>query len=418
MFNFTTQLRLIIALVLVMLFSTPNSIRAQKPGCTDSAAVNFSPSAAKNSGVCHYPVTLFNPPLAFELPDEIRENSGLIMMNAKLWTFNDSGGLPVLFAFDTSRREIVQRVTIVNATNNDWEDICLDENFVYVGDFGNNRGTRQDLKIYRIARSAFPAQGDAEIIGEAIHFSYPEQVSFERSRTHNFDCEAMIAAGDSLYLFTKNRGDGHTVLYSVPKIPGNWQAVKLASFNSRGLITGADYNPHKKEIVLTGYTRDTYMPFIWLLYGFENHSFLSANKRRIDLLNLITTQIEAVTYLDDHRVIIAAETSPSFSARAFYLDPSVWTGAEAHARRRKNAQQLNLYISENDEHKLIVEIPKQMKGTLRLEIFAQDNKMVFSNVMSNSASTVEVSLSDFSAGVYTLNLLSKKKRFSASFIKQ
>jgi len=405
-------------LLIWLILTIPLNVLAQHHGCTDSAAVNFSPAAMHNNGNCRYPVTLYNPTVAFELPNEISENSGLIMMNDRLWTFNDSGGLPVLYAVDTSKRTVVQRIKIVNATNTDWEDITLDSTYIYIGDFGNNRGSRKDLKIYRITRAGVPVDGDAEVDAEIIAFSYPEQLSFERSRSHNFDCEAMIAAGDSLYLFTKNRGDGQTVLYSLPKTPGIWQAKKLATFNSRGLITGADYNPVKKEIVLTGYTNETYMPFVWLLYGFENQAFFSANKRRIDLLNLITTQIEAITYLDDHRVIISAETSPSFKARAFYLDPSVWTGADAHAGRRRKSGELNLYMSENDPDILTVEWPQNWKGEGRLEIFDQNNSRVFSSLEEVKAATVSVNLKGLAAGVYNLNLLSKKKRYSAAFVKQ
>ncbi|MGC9330764.1 MAG: hypothetical protein ACP5DZ_02675, partial [Bacteroidales bacterium] len=80
------------------------------------------------------------------------ENSGLVWLNGQLWTHNDSGNSNELFCVDTADCSVLRTVEISNAVNTDWEDICADEDYVYVGDFGNNNGDRTDLCIYKISR--------------------------------------------------------------------------------------------------------------------------------------------------------------------------------------------------------------------------------------------------------------------------
>lgn len=59
--------------------------------------------------------TIGNPPFRSYLPEEVQETSGLFFHNGKIWTHNDSGGQPILYALDTTNFEIVQRITLVNA---------------------------------------------------------------------------------------------------------------------------------------------------------------------------------------------------------------------------------------------------------------------------------------------------------------
>ena len=47
----------------------------------------------------------------------LRENSGLIHWNGRLWTVNDSGGDPVLYAFDIRSGKVLQEIYIENGSN-------------------------------------------------------------------------------------------------------------------------------------------------------------------------------------------------------------------------------------------------------------------------------------------------------------
>ena len=81
------------------------------------------------------------------LSNEISETSGLIFHNGKLITHNDSGNTPQLFEIDTVSYQITRTVTLSNVANIDWEDIAQDSEYIYIGDFGNNLGTRTDLSL-------------------------------------------------------------------------------------------------------------------------------------------------------------------------------------------------------------------------------------------------------------------------------
>ena len=106
---------------------------------------------------------VFLPVMKAELPEEVKETSGLFFHNGRLWTHNDSGGQPVLYGLDTVNFKVAQRITLANVKNTDWEEVCSDGENVFVGDIGNNRGSRKDLKIYTFPLSSITIEGDATI---------------------------------------------------------------------------------------------------------------------------------------------------------------------------------------------------------------------------------------------------------------
>ena len=105
----------------------------------------------------------------FDLPATVKETSGLLLLNGKLITHNDSGRDAKLYELDTLSGAITRTITISNATNRDWEDIAVDETHIYIADIGNNNGTRTDLTIYKILKTDF-SENDA-ITAEKIEFS-------------------------------------------------------------------------------------------------------------------------------------------------------------------------------------------------------------------------------------------------------
>ena len=82
----------------------------------------------------------------------------------------------------------------------DWEDLAMDEQFLYIGDFGNNGGNRQDMLVYKVALSQInPSTSNADMT-QSLSVQYEDQTTFDNEAyKHNFDCEAMIVLGDSLY---------------------------------------------------------------------------------------------------------------------------------------------------------------------------------------------------------------------------
>ena len=267
---------------------------------------------------------LFLPKLKSELPDEVNETSGLFFHNGLLWTHNDSGGKPILYGIDTTTFEVVQKITLLDVKNKDWEDVCTDGEFVYVGDFGNNKGNRKNLRIYVFPLSDIPSEGNASVTVDTISFRFADQVDFEKRKLMtDFDCESIFATSEYLYMFSKCWVTGTARLYRLPKTPGNYVAEVVNAFDSQGLITGADYDEASGTLVLLGYVKTLWKPFMYLIYNFDEHGTNLAS-HRFEFPQLIGCQTEGVCFYDDGRCFVSAETSPTFTARVFEVDFRKW----------------------------------------------------------------------------------------------
>jgi hypothetical protein len=224
-----------------------------------------------------------------ELSSEISETSGLININGKLFTHNDSGNGPVIFQIDPADGTVLRKVQIEGAINTDWEEITVDNEFVYIGDFGNNRGTRKDLRIYKISRSRLLTED--VVPAELITFSYQKQLSYSSDFFTNYDAEAFISDGDSLYIFSKNWGNSRTYIYSLPVVPGDYKLTVKDSLEAGGLITGSAWVAETGELLLTGYNFAE--AFVWQVKGF-NGRFTGKEARKNIIKDSGGLQLEAV----------------------------------------------------------------------------------------------------------------------------
>jgi hypothetical protein len=248
----------------------------------------------------------------FELPEAVKETSGLIFFNNCVITHNDSGDGPNLYEIDTVNGTIKRTVTISNATNVDWEDMDQDDTHIYVADIGNNSGNRQDLKIYKILKSDY--QNSTSVTAEVISFSYEDQTDFTAQPNNtNFDAEAMTIYEDNIVIFTKNWIDFQTNVYVIPKTVGTHTAQKVSNYDAQGLITGASVIG--EHFLLTGYNSSA-LPF--LVFVNENRppglDFLGGgNEFRIQLIGDVFleqgSQIEGVCPITYDRWYISREFS-------------------------------------------------------------------------------------------------------------
>jgi hypothetical protein len=241
------------------------------------------------------------------LPATIVETSGLIYTRPnRLWTHNDSGGEPKLYEIDTTGA-ILRTVVVRGVTNIDWEDICQDAmGRVYVGDFGNNDNNRTDLVILKLP-PLDSVIGDT-VTPERIDFDYADQSAFPPADPlKNFDMEAFVAYGDSLYLFSKNRTvpfDGYTKLYRLPQAAGNYSAALIDSFYTGAgpmlsyWIAGAALNPQRDQLLLASYGR------CFLFSCFQGADFFGG---AVVERTWAFTQKEAVAWRDDTHLYVTDE---------------------------------------------------------------------------------------------------------------
>jgi hypothetical protein len=279
-----------------------NRTEAQIYGCTDRLALNYNPSSTVNDGSCKYNQANIAPLASLKLDGTLSETSGLILWNNLLWTHNDNNDTN-LYSLDTIYGNIVQSYPLSSIKNTDWEEISQDEDYIYIGDFGNNSGNRDDLKIFMASKNSILHNS---AVFDSICFSYSNQTDFTPDDYNtDFDCEAFIVSDDSIYLFTKQWASKETSVYSLPKNPGIYIAKLRSTFDVKGLITGAVFLKEKKIVVLSGYSRRL-DPFIYLLYDFRGTDFFGGNKRKIEVL-LPYHQIEGITTADGIKYYVTNE---------------------------------------------------------------------------------------------------------------
>lgn len=185
------------------------------------------------------------------LSDSLRESSGLTNINGRLFSFNDSGNTSEIFEIKAGSSNI-EKIFQTGLKNIDWEAITNDGENFYVGEFGNNLGTRKDLKVYQI-----PFRNDSLIVDsmKTIPFFYPEQTDFTpKNINNNFDAEAMIFLDGNIHLFTKEWITNTVSHYWIDKnLTENQPAKKLESFETGFVVTDASVFENKLYVV--GYTK-------------------------------------------------------------------------------------------------------------------------------------------------------------------
>lgn len=247
--------------------------------------VDFALSSKRlNLGATGFPEVLF-PYNINDLASNLAETSGLQLIQGRLFSINDGGNSAEIQEISPSNGALIRTIKVTNAPNVDWEDLAASSTNLFIGDFGNNLGNRTNLKILKIPITSLLTQN--EVSAELLQFSYPDQTDFSGTNPkHNFDCEAMIFWENELHLFSKNRGDERSKHYTLSPSSESQVAVLGESFDSKGLITGADVSPDRKNVVLLGYENKgvSSRSFIWtfesvsgsVLSGTGNQFFLGS----------------------------------------------------------------------------------------------------------------------------------------------
>jgi hypothetical protein len=289
-----------------------NRILALATALSFSSTISFA-----QSGLTH-PVAMPTPTLD--------ETSGIVYTDGELWTHNDSGNPPAIYKIDESTGAILQTVNVTNATNADWEDITADDDYIYVGDFGNNStGIRTNLRVYKIAKADIPAGTTVNVTASVINFSYGDQVIGASPGSNNteFDCEAFFAKDNVLHLFTKDWVNNHTKHYTLSTAPGTYSISSTEPFfDVQGLVTSADISDDG-QVALVGYEEGIGSAFMYVFDNFSGGNFFNGNSQRIVLGNVLDVnnssdsrgQLEAVTFTAGGNGYVTNEKILSVPAR-------------------------------------------------------------------------------------------------------
>lgn len=382
-------------------------------GCTDMQANNFDPLALVNDGSCLYATTISQPNVSLPLNAIVSETSGLFFWENQLWTHNDDTD-GHFYAIDTLTGEILDTIDWSVLSNTDWEEVQCNDNFVVIGDIGNNMGNRTDLKFFVIPYNDF-ASGDLSVV-DTISFTYADQTDWTPSLNNNdFDAEAFLLTQDSIFIFSKCWSSLHTKRYALPLQSGVHVALKREEFDAQGLITGATWDEDAQKVLLCGYN-NILMPFAFLLFDYSNENFFNGNKRKI-ILGLGLHQVEAVVSNGSGGFIFTNEmyNGPIVISAALHLGWSIdsWVNSTNNFSHANGA--IQIYPNPTSDV-LNIALPPSVHSLWKYEIWNSEGKRMDKGRFVGMRHQLEVA--SLIPGVYTIVLLKRQEYYPFHFIKE
>lgn len=237
-----------------------------------------------------------------------------------IWTLNDSGNPPWLYAVDTAGRSL-GTFLVTGAKNFDWETLtvspCPAGSCLIIGDTGDNPETRHSATLYRVPEpdvsTATPGSLVATAPAESLSIQYADGPH---------DVEAIYAdrAGD-LYLITKGRTKGIWLLRlcadawtaGQPVVPERLDSLPITPDISIGQwISDAALSPDGQRVAVRTYSAVFF-------FGVEAGGRLVPDHGQECFFGMLEPQGEGVTWLDGTRLLLTSESSATSRGTLFLL---------------------------------------------------------------------------------------------------
>lgn len=262
----------------------------------------------------------------------INEASGLVasrITEGVLWTHNDSGGEPEVYAISNEGYILaavkingLQHPASKNATiiNRDWEDIAIgpgpkdETDYIYVGDIGDNNAIHGTCFIYRFEEPFVEVDQDSSHITiqnvETIAYKYEDGAR---------DAETMFVDPNSgdIYIVSKREDSVGVYVLEYPHSTTEvLTAQKVATLPFTSAV-GGDISPEGDEIIIKNYLQI----FYWTVG--EDESIASALKRTPAILPYTPEpQGEAVCFDPENLgyYTLSEEPLPTLQSSLFFYE--------------------------------------------------------------------------------------------------
>ena len=142
---------------------------------------------------------------------EIDECSGLVFLDGAFWTHNDSGSRPVLYRSSRPDFADAEVLELPAARAVDWEEMATYRGDLLVCDIGDNARRRDVVHLYQVRY--LPGSGDQPPTAQLVA-DYP--FAYEDGP---HDAEACFTLDETVYIVTKDRGEGTLVMRFDELIP-------------------------------------------------------------------------------------------------------------------------------------------------------------------------------------------------------
>jgi len=236
----------------------------------------------------------------------LRETSGVAVSRQHpgiLWTHNDSGDDPVLYATDLQGHNLGE-YRIHGARARDWEDIALgrcpetDGDCLFIGDIGDNSERRGSVSIYILPEPPPPPAGPIQAVSArrlVVHYA-------DRPR----DAEALAVDAQGTVLVISKGRSGPVMLFRISRDDAQGSEVTVEPSAELGItpanmpntITAASISPDGTLLVVRSYVEIIF--YRWA----EGH----ADRMNPSCwLGLQEPQGEAVDFLDASTLVVTSE---------------------------------------------------------------------------------------------------------------
>lgn len=201
---------------------------------------------------------------------DVTESSGLASSFCQpnvFWTHNDSGGGDNAFLFAMSEHgKNLGTYRVSNARNSDWEDIASYRSadgtcYLYIGDIGNNKLERPELRVYRVKEPTVSDSGASSSKKHPLETEPADVVVFKYQDTpHNAETLMVQPQTGEVYVLTK-RLDGPSLVFKFTPQFGSERPVIAAKIGEvslpavpNGLLTGGAISPDAKHVIVCDYS--------------------------------------------------------------------------------------------------------------------------------------------------------------------
>jgi hypothetical protein len=247
-------------------------------------------------------------------PEPINESSGVAVSRSHegvLWTHNDAGHGPYLYAVDPAGT-LLATFEVAGARSVDWEDIALGpcpraphRDCLYIGDIGDNLERRDHVVIY-VVREPNPAAGSPDTVSPtgragALRVRYADGAH---------DAEALVVTPDGTAVIVTKGRNGHVLRYVIPREAFFGGSVTVAAKDTLAirpavivgrLVTGAAISPSGRRVVVRTYTE--------LYFYRRDPGEVWRREGRPCWVGLMEPQGEAVDFLDEQTVVLTSEAA-------------------------------------------------------------------------------------------------------------
>ena len=265
------------------------------------------------------------------LPSELRESSGLAVSRTQpgvLWSHNDSGDTPTLYAIDLKGR-LLARVAVTDAIARDWEDIAMGtcpweepsgRQCLYVADTGNNDRSRNVLTVFVVLEPTVAGADPASplpVQARAFRFRYPGE-------SEDAEAIAVLPNGD-VTIVTKGRTQKISFFgvsrADVAKAVTSGEVLTAANQGDTGIApdqglgrwaTAAAMSPDGITLAVRTYSEIFFFaaengPSTGLGASPQGHRW--RDLKRPCFLGDTEPQGEAIDFLDEKTLVLGSETS-------------------------------------------------------------------------------------------------------------